>query len=71
MSDLVASVRAKELNLMLYDLARDRDIAIVDADDTGCDARRAASFAGRRPSKRTRASDCFASKSLGSSTTIG
>ncbi len=32
MSDDVASVRAKELNLMLYDLARDRDVAIVDAD---------------------------------------
>jgi len=32
MSDVVASVRAKELNLMLYDLARDRDVHIVDAD---------------------------------------
>jgi hypothetical protein len=32
MSNLVASVRAKELNLMLYDLARERDVAIVDSD---------------------------------------
>jgi len=33
MSNLVASVRAKELNLMLYDLARERDVAIVDTDE--------------------------------------
>jgi len=33
MSNLVASIRAKELNLMLYDLARDRGIAVVDGDE--------------------------------------
>lgn len=33
--DSVATVRLKELNLMLYDLARDRDVAIVDADLIG------------------------------------
>jgi hypothetical protein len=32
MSNVVGSIRAKELNLMLCDLARDRDVAIVDAD---------------------------------------
>lgn len=32
LSDVVASVRAKELNLMLYDLARDRGVEIVDVD---------------------------------------
>ncbi len=32
MSDIVGTIRAKELNLMLYDLARDRDVEIVDAD---------------------------------------
>jgi hypothetical protein len=31
-SDSVGTVRAKEMNLMLCDLARERDIAIVDAD---------------------------------------
>jgi hypothetical protein len=30
--ETVASVRSKDMNLMLYDLARERDIAIVDAD---------------------------------------
>ncbi|HEY1730075.1 MAG TPA: hypothetical protein VGG22_17025 [Candidatus Baltobacteraceae bacterium] len=33
MSDIVATLRSKELNLMLYDLARDRDVTIVDADE--------------------------------------
>ena len=32
MSNVVATYRAKELNVMLYDLARDRDVAIVDGD---------------------------------------
>ncbi len=32
MSDIIASIRAKELNLMLHDLARDRDVVIVDSD---------------------------------------
>lgn len=32
MSDTLASVRHKELNLMLIDLAREKDIAVVDAD---------------------------------------
>jgi hypothetical protein len=32
LSDVVASVRAKELNLMLYDLARDRGVEVVDVD---------------------------------------
>ena len=30
--DTLANVRSKEMNLMLYDLARDRDVAIVDSD---------------------------------------
>lgn len=30
--DTLASVRAKEMNLMLHDLARDRDVSIVDVD---------------------------------------
>ena len=32
MRDTLASVRAKELNLLLHDLARERDISIVDVD---------------------------------------
>lgn len=32
LSNVVASIRAKELNLMLYDLARDRGVEVVDVD---------------------------------------
>jgi len=32
MSDVVGSIRAKELNLMLHDLARDRGVIVVDSD---------------------------------------
>ncbi|MGH7715529.1 MAG: hypothetical protein ACREML_05975, partial [Vulcanimicrobiaceae bacterium] len=32
LSNAVASIRAKELNLMLYDLGRDRGVEVVDVD---------------------------------------
>jgi hypothetical protein len=32
MGNTLASVRAKEMNLMLHDLSRERDVAIVDVD---------------------------------------
>ncbi|MFI4976870.1 MAG: hypothetical protein ACHP84_20240 [Caulobacterales bacterium] len=37
MSGSLSSVRAKDLNLMLHDLARERDVAIVDADAIAAD----------------------------------
>lgn len=44
MGDTLASIRAKEINLMLHDLARERDISIVDADAIVSDLGAAAHF---------------------------
>lgn len=37
MRDTLSSVRAKELNLMLHDLARERDVSIIDVDAIAAD----------------------------------
>ena len=37
MGDVIASVRNKELNLLLHDIARERDVAIVDVDAIAAD----------------------------------
>ena len=37
MGDIIATVRNKELNLLLHDIARERDVAIVDVDAIAAD----------------------------------
>lgn len=37
MGDIIATVRNKELNLLLHDIGRERDVAIVDVDAISAD----------------------------------